>query len=68
MNLFGVPIFITKDMILLFLQTYFPDVLLSSNELFYVFLAINFIYLWFICRVLVPFMYKCLMFVLNHVF
>lgn len=68
MNLFGVPIFVTTDMIAMFLTTHFSDVVLTSNEMFYTFLAVNFIYLWFMCRVIVPFLYKCLMFVLNHVF
>lgn len=68
MNLFGIPIFIENSMILEFLATYFPNVSLNYNEQFYVFLAINFFYLFFMTRVVIPFLYKCLMFVMNHIF
>ena len=67
MNLFGVPIFISITMIEEFLTLQFPLVTLNQNELLYVFLAINFIYLWFMCRVIAPFLYKTMMFVVNHV-
>jgi len=68
MNLFGIPIFVTTNMITNFLVIYFPEVLLSPNELFFVFLAVNGMYLWFYLRVLGPILYKALMFVVNHVF
>lgn len=67
MNLFGIPIFVTTNMITNFLVIYFPEVLLSPNELFFTFLAVNAMYLWFYLRVLGPILYKALMFVVNHV-
>lgn len=68
MSLFGIPIFISVNMIEEFLITYFPMVSLNSNEMFFTFLALNFFYLWFMCRVIAPFLYKVLMFFVNHVF
>lgn len=68
MNLFGIPIFVTKTMINDFLILHFSDAVFTPDQLFFAFLIINFMYLWFYAKVLVPFMYKVLMFTLNHVF
>jgi len=68
MSLFGLPIFVSKEMILEFLALHFSDVLLEPYQLLYVFLFVNFIYLWFYLKIIIPLMYKVIMFVLNHVF
>ena len=68
MNLFGIPIFVSQAMIIEFLTMYFPDVALAPNQLFFAFLFINFMYLWFYFKIIIPFLYKVLIFVLNHVF
>lgn len=67
MSLFGIPIFVSKEMIIEFVLTYF-DLTLEPQYLFFSFLAINFMYIWFYFKILIPFLYKVLMFVLNHVF
>lgn len=68
MSLFGIPIFVSTEMIDSFLLAHFPLVSLTPNEEFYVFLALNAFYLWFYLRILIPLMYKALMFALNHIF
>lgn len=68
MSLFGIPIFVSSSMILEFLALHFPDVVLTSHQLFYVFLFINFMYLWFHFKIIIPLMYKVFIYVLNHVF
>lgn len=68
MSLFGIPIFVSNSMILEFLTLHFPDVVLAPHQLLYVFLFINFMYLWFYLKIIIPLMYKAFMYVLNHVF
>lgn len=66
MNLFGIPIFISIDMIKDFVTTSFPTLVLTDVQFFFTFLIINYMYLWFMCKVVFPFIKWCLFFVLNR--
>lgn len=68
MSLFGIPVFVSKEMIIEFLALNFAEVILEPYQLLYVFLFLNFMYLWFYFKVLIPFLYKVFMYVLNHIF
>lgn len=66
MNIYGIPIFISLDMIKEFVTVSFPALVLTDVQFFFTFLIINCMYLWFMCKVVFPFVKWCFFFVLNR--
>lgn len=63
MSLFGIPIIISYDYYLEFLTNNFSsftsyELLVNSSSLIPLYIFINFLYLWFMFRIVVPFIYK----------
>ncbi len=72
MNIYGIPFIIPFDVYMAFLGQFsaYPtyDVFISSPMVMTVYVFINFVYLWFMLCVIVPFIYKCVIFVKNSLF
>lgn len=72
MNLYGIPIIISYDAYITFLNTFSEystyTTFINSNMVIPLYIFINFVYLWFMLGIIVPFMYKCIIFVKNSLF
>lgn len=62
MSLFGIPIIIPYDYYIAFLNNFstYPsyEVFINSSMLIPLYVFVNIAYLWFMFRIIVPFMYK----------
>lgn len=71
MNLFGIPIIISYDYYLEFLTKFSAyaqyDVFINSQMLIPLYIFVNISYLWFIFKVIVPFIYKIVIWFNNCV-
>lgn len=68
MNIFGIPVFVTYEMYLEFISTNFSFLVLSDSVLFLGFLFIQFLYLWFYFKVIIPGVKFIILTLKNHVF
>lgn len=67
MNIFGIPLFISIDVIQLFIDTNFANYIVSNDTIVLLFFIVNFMYIYCI-YLLIKFFYKLIIFVKNHVF
>ena len=68
MTIFSVPVFVTWEMYQQFIDTYFSTLVINDSCLFLGFLFIQFLYLWFYFKVVVPFFRFLVLTLKNHIF
>lgn len=72
MSFYTIPLFISFDSFLQFVSRFseysFYSSFINSDFIFPTWLFVNFIYLWFIFGVLVPFMYRGIMIIKTSLF
>ena len=72
MNLYSVPLFIPYSAYMTFLDTFKTyshfDTFISSSMVIPLYIFVNFMYLWFMFCVIVPFLYKSIIFVKNSLY
>ena len=72
MNLYGIPFIIPYSAYMTFLDTFKAyshfDIFINSNMVVPLYIFVNFMYLWFMFGIIVPFLYKCIIFVKNSLF
>lgn len=72
MNLFGIPIIIPYSAYMTFLANFSEystfDTFIVSNMVIPLYIFVNFMYLWFMFGCIIPFLYKCIIFVKNSLF
>ena len=66
MSVFGIPLFFSYENYLLFLNTNFSNLILSTDIIYLSWLLVNFAYLIMVFLVIIPFLYKIFMFIYNH--
>lgn len=68
MSIFGIPVFVTWEMYQEFINLNFSTLIINDSCLFLGYLFVQFFYLWFYFKVVVPFFKFTILTLKNHIF
>ena len=72
MNIYGIPIIVSYSAYMTFLSNFSEysvySEFINSSMVIPLYIFINFVYLWFMFKCIIPFLYKSILFVKNSLF